>query len=151
MARHTFGLAVGVLAVLAVGSVFAGPLKVRTLGTKSQETIMCPDCKSKVSCAQVGDYTIGLVVDQDNAKLGTGKLIVHVQDKTKKPVEGAKVSVALSMPKHEHAAKPVDLKGGKHGEYSTGIQHLGMPGDYRADVAVVVNGDTVKQAFSFTK
>jgi nitrogen fixation protein FixH len=90
-------------------------------------------------------------VDQDNPKLGTGKLIVHVQDKAKKPVEGAKVTVALSMPKHEHGAKPVELNGGKHGEYSTGIQHLGMPGDYRADVAVVVNGDTVKQAFSFAK
>lgn len=151
MKRNTFGIAAGLMALVAAGSVFASPLKVRTLGTKGQETFMCADCKTKVSCAQVGDYTIGLVVDQDNPKLGTGKLIVHVQDKAKKPVDGAKVTVALSMPKHEHGGKPIALKGGKDGEYTSGIQHLGMPGDYRADVAVVVKGDTVKQAFSFTK
>ena len=151
MKRNTLTLIVGTVAVLAVGSVFASPLKVRTLGTKSQVAFMCADCKTKVACAQAGDYTIGLVVDQDNPKLGTCKLVVHVQDKAKKPVEGAQVAVALSMPKHEHGGKPLSLKAGNPGEYATSIHGIGMAGAYRADVAVTVNGDSVKQAFSFAK
>ena len=148
--KGSFFLA-GLAGALAVSSVVASPLKVRTEGTKSQTVVMCPNCKAKVACAQVGDYNVGLLVDQDNPKLGTGKLVVHVQDKAKKPVEGAKVEVTLSMPKHEHGSKPIALKAGKPGEYAAPIQNLGMAGAYRADVAVTVDGDTVKQAFSFSK
>lgn len=151
MKRTLTTLLGGVLAVVTLGSVAAAPLKVKTQGTKSQTSFMCPDCKSKVTCAQAGDFIIGLVVDQDNPKLGTGNLVVHVQDKAKKPVDNAKVSVALSMPKHGHGRKPIVLKSRGHGEYAAQVQGLNMSGAWQAVVEVNAAGDVVRQTFSFAK
>lgn len=130
----------------------AGPLKVATKGTKSQSVFMCPDCKTNVSCAKVGDYIVGLVVDVENPKLGTGQLVAHVQDARKKSVNDAKVVVKLSMPVHKHSAKPIALKSRGDGEYAAKTNTLGMSGGWLAEVAVTPkSGDTVKQLFAFTK
>jgi hypothetical protein len=55
MMERRVGLLNLAIALLAASTVVAAPLNVRTLGTKGQETFMCADCKSKVSCAHVGD------------------------------------------------------------------------------------------------
>lgn len=145
-------LATAGAAVLLATAVVASPLKVQTPGTKSQTVLMCEDCKSKVACARVGDYTIGLTVDLENPKLGTGRLAVHVQDRQKKPVTDARVTVALAMPDHKHGGKPVSLTHDRHGMYSASTQNLRMPGRYVAEVAVTLaSGDTVKQKFGFTR
>lgn len=139
-------------AVMLAGAALAAPVNVRTEGTKAQTVIMCPDCRSKIACAGVGDYVIGLSVDLENAKLGSGTLTAHVQDKSKHPVTDAKVSVALSMPDHKHGGKPIAMKHAGHGKYSAAAQHLGMTGRYRAEVSVKTAGDdTVKQVFSFSR
>jgi hypothetical protein len=151
MTRTIFGAAT-LAAVVAAGAVAAGPLKVTTPGAKSQSVLMCEDCKSKVACAKAGDYTVGLGVDQDNPKLGGGRITVHVRDAAKNPVSDAKVTVALSMPEHQHGGKPVALKHQGHGKYVATVNNLGMSGTYKADVAVTTSGgDTVKQSFGFTK
>ena len=151
MRRNALTLLGGALAVAALSSVAAAPLKVKTVGTRGQTSFMCPDCKSKVTCAQAGDFIIGLVVDQDNPKLGTGNLVVHVQDKAKKPVNNARVSVTLSMPKHGHGKKPMVLKSRGHGEYASQVQGLNMSGAWQAVVEVSAAGDVVRQTFSFAK
>jgi hypothetical protein len=143
---------VGAFAALMLNSAGATPLKVKTHGTKSQSVFMCADCKSKVSCAKVGDYIVGLVVDVDSPKLGGGQLVAHVQDADKHPVNDAKVVVTLSMPAHKHAGKPIALKSRGHGEYAAKTNTLGMSGGWLATVAVTPkSGDTVKQVFAFAK
>lgn len=141
----------GALALVAAGSAAASPLKVRTEGPGAQTSIMCPDCKTRVTCAQAGDFRIGLVVDEDNPKLGTANLVAHVHDKNKKPVDNAKVSVTLSMPKHGHGKKPIALKSRGHGEYAAPVQGLNMSGAWKAVVEVNQAGDIVRQSFGFTK
>jgi len=137
---------------LLATAAFAGPVKVVTKGTKSQNVFMCPDCKTNVSCARVGDYIIGLAVNIENPKLGTGKLVAHVQDAHKQAVNDAKVAVTLSMPEHKHGGKPIALKSRGHGEYAATTNALGMSGAWRAEVAVTPkSGDTVKQVFAFSK
>ncbi|MBM3457431.1 MAG: hypothetical protein FJX77_02690 [Armatimonadetes bacterium] len=136
----------------AAGTALAAPVNVRTEGTKSQTVVMCPDCHKKSACAQVGDYVVGMSVDLDNAKLGTGRLVAHVQGKDKTPVADAKVSVAISMPDHKHGGKPLELKQDRKGHYIGTSNRLGMAGRYRAVVSVTpAGGDTVKQAFTFTR
>jgi hypothetical protein len=128
---------------------WATPLKVRT--SKGQQVIMCPDCSAKLACAKAGDFFIGFDADLENPKTGAATLAVHVQDKEKKPVKDAKVSVALSMPEHEHGSKPIALKHRGHGRYFAPAR-LVMPGGWRAEVSVTTSGgDTVKQVFSFSK
>lgn len=142
--------ALGAVLTLAAAA-YAGPLKVRTNGTKSQSVTMCPDCKEKISCAKVGDYTIGFSADLDNVKTGAAKVAVHVRDKADKPVDDAKVVAVVNMPKHGHQPKTLTLKNAGHGMYSTTAQ-LQMPGAWQADVEVTpASGDTVKQSFSFSK
>ncbi|MFN3653366.1 MAG: FixH family protein [Armatimonadota bacterium] len=149
--RYVNIVALAATAILA-GAAFAAPMKVRTAGTKSQSILMCEECQAKMSCAQVGDYLIGLNVDLENPKLGAGKIVAHVQDKQKQPVTNAKVTVALSMPDHKHGGKPITLKHESHGKYVAKSNRLGMSGNYRAEVAVKTSGgETVKQVFSFTK
>jgi hypothetical protein len=151
MTRSILGAAT-LAAMVAAGAVVAGPLKVTTPGAKSQSVLMCEDCKSKITCAKAGDYIVGLTVDQDSPKLGNGRVTVHVRDTAKNPVADAKVTVALSMPKHEHGGKPVALKHQGHGKYVATVNNVGMSGAYKADVAVTTSGgDTVKQSFSFAK
>lgn len=151
MKRNLMGLLGGVIAVASLGSALAAPVPVKTLGTKSQTSFMCPDCKSKVACAQAGDFRIGLVVDVDNPKLGTGMLVAHVSDKHQKPVDNAQVTVTLSMPKHGHGKKPIALKSKGDGEYTASVQGLGMTGQWNALVDVNVGGDRVHQTFAFTR
>jgi len=144
-------LAVAAAAVLAASAALAAPLQVRSLGTKSQTTEMCPNCKDKVTCAKAGDYTIGFHPELETPKTGGAKIGVHVKDKAGKPVDDAKVVVKLSMPKHEHDIAPLDLKSAGKGWYETKTQ-LQMPGGRKADVEVTPkSGDTVKQSFSFSK
>lgn len=145
-------LALLTVALALAGAALAAPLKVRSLGTKSQQVEMCPNCKDKVTCAKVGDYTIGFLPDLENPKTGSGKVSVHVKDKAGKPVDDAKVSVALSMPKHGHKKKePLTLKSTGSGWYSTPTT-LVMPGGWQADVVVTpASGDKVSQSFSFAK
>lgn len=150
MKTRTLLLTAVTLGALTVGIAGASPLKLKTEGTKSQTVTMCADCKAKVTCAQVGDYIVGLVVDQENPKLGTGNLVVHVKNAAKEPVKDAKVVVNLTMPEHKHALKPFTLKHDAHGKYFTTIKDLKMPGAWKAEVAVTpANGDTVKQVFTF--
>jgi nitrogen fixation protein FixH len=136
---------------LAAAAASAGPLKVRTLGTKSQQVVMCPDCNEKISCAKAGDYTIGFDADLDSPKTGAPKVAVHVKDQAGKPVEDAKAVATLTMPRHEHGKKPITLKNTGHGRYEAPTQ-LVMPGTWQTDVEVTpAGGDTVKQSFSFSK
>lgn len=145
-------LTAAALALLVAGAALAAPMKVRTEGTKSQAVIMCKDCSAKAACAKAGDYLVGLTVDLQSPKHGTGRIVAHVQDKGKQPVTDAKVTVALSMPDHKHGGKPIVLKHEGHGKYAIGTNRLEMGGRYRAEVAVTTaGGDTVKQVFSFTK
>jgi len=113
---------------------------------------MCADCKGKLSCAKVGDYTIGLDANLENAKLNTTSLSVHVLDTDKSPVTDAKVVATLSMPNHKHGSnKPVTLKHAGHGRYVTNTS-LVMTGSWRAAVAVTPSGgDTIKQTFVITR
>src|SRR4051812_4489050 len=111
---------------LVASLALAGPLKVHTLGTKSQQTEMCPNCKEKVTCAKAGDYTIGFLPDLDSPKTGGAKVAVNVKDKAGKPVDDAKVVVALSMPKHGHKKDSLALKSTGHGWYESKTQ-LVMP------------------------
>jgi hypothetical protein len=149
---NTARLCASLGAVLALtAAAYASPLKVRTNGTKSQNVTMCPDCKEKISCAKVGDYTIGFSADLDNVKTGTSKVAVHVRDNADKPEDDAKVEAVNSKPKHGHQPKAHTLKNAGHGMYSTTTQ-LQMPGAWQADVEVIpAGGDTVKQSFSFSK
>jgi hypothetical protein len=150
--KHYSTLAIAVTTVGLASAAFALPLKVRTEGTKSQSTVMCADCKTKVSCAQVGDYVLGLTVDLESGKVGNGRLIVHVQDKAKAPVTDAKVVANLSMPEHKNAGKALTLKHQAHGQYQSNTNLLNHPGAYRVEVAVTpASGDTVKQVFTFSK
>ena len=151
MKRNLITLMGLTLAGLAATAGLASPVQVRTAGTKGQHTFMCPDCKTKVACAQVGDYRIGLVVDVDNPKLGTGKVVAHVQDKNKKPVNDAAVTATLSMPDHKHALEPLTLKSRGKGEYAAPVHGLGMTGGWNALVEVNVGGDKVHQTFSFAR
>jgi hypothetical protein len=138
-------------AVLLVAVGIASPLKVRTLGSKSQQVVMCPDCNEKITCARVGDYTVGFDADLDSPKSGAATVAVHLKDKTGKPVNDAGVVATLTMPKHEHGKKPLTLKNTGHGRYEATTQ-LVMSGGWRADVEVTpAGGDTVKQSFSFSR
>jgi hypothetical protein len=140
-----------ICALYVASVVVASPLKVRTLGTKAQTVEMCPDCKSKLSCAQVGDYTLGFKADLESPKSGITTLDVHVQDAAGNPVETAKVVVTATMPGHGHGQKPLTLKGAGHGRYTAKTIFV-MPGAWRAAVAVTpVTGDTVRQSFSFSR
>jgi len=139
------------LTALTTMAAIAGPMNVKTKGTKSQTVAMCPDCKSKITCAKVGDYTIGLAVDQEYPKLGKGKVYVHVKSGDQ-PVTDAMVEVALSMPNHHHASKPLALKHETHGRYVGATTGLNMTGAYAAEVKVTpAGGDVVKQSFTFAK
>jgi hypothetical protein len=150
MKRNTLFLIPALTALTAVSAV-AVPMNVKTKGTKAQTVAMCPDCKTKISCAKVGDYTIGLAVDQEYPKLGKGKVFVHVK-KGDEPVTDAKVELALSMPNHHHADKPLTLKHEAHGRYVGSTAGLNMTGAYAADVTVTpAGGDAVKQSFTFAK
>lgn len=151
MKRNLLTVLGGALAVVGISGAMASSIPVKTAGTKSQTSFMCANCKTKVACAQAGDFRIGLVVDIDNPKLGTGKLVVHVQDKDKAAVDNAKVSVTLSMPKHGHTKKPINLKSNGEGEYAAQVQGLQMPGGWNALVEVNVDGDAVHQAFVFSR
>lgn len=138
-------------AVLLAGAVAAAPLQVRTYGSKSQQVVMCPDCKEKIACAKVGDYSVGFDADVENTKTGAARVAVHVKDKAGKPVDDAAVTVTLTMPKHAHGKKPLELKSAGHGRYETATI-LGMAGGWKADVQVKpATGDTVTQAFSFAR
>lgn len=148
--KHTITLAVSAVVLLVTAGV-ASPLKVRTHGTKSQQVIMCAECKENITCAKVGDYTIGFHADLDNPKTGAAKVAVHVKDKAGKSVDNAKVAVTLTMPKHKHGKKPLTLKSTGHGRYEAPTL-LVMPGAWSATVEVTpASGDTVKQSFSFSK
>ena len=150
MKRNLFPVAVGLTALLA-GSLAASPLKVKTLGARSQTVVMCPNCKEKITCAKAGDYTIGFDADLDNPKLGSGRIAVHVKDAAGKPVSNAKVAVKLSMPGHGHEPRTVALKSAGHGRYAANTR-LVMPGGWNAEVQVTpASGDTVKQSFAFSK
>jgi len=150
--KHVTTLGAALLALTVTGAAFALPLKVRTAGTKAQHVIMCPDCKSKVACATAGDYTIGLSVDLEGPKVGTGRLVVHVQDKTKAPVTGAAVVATVSMPEHKSAGKRITLKHDRHGRYLGSTNAMGHTGAYRLEVAVTpAGGDTVNQVFTFRR
>lgn len=151
MKTGTFAALAMAVGVLALNAALAAPLKTRTLGAKSQQVKMCPDCKEKITCAKAGDYTIGFDADLDSPKTGAAKVAVHVLDKAGKPVENAKVTATVSMPQHGHGKKPLTLKSTGHGRYEADT-NLMMPGAWRADVEVTpASGDTVKQAFSFSK
>jgi nitrogen fixation protein FixH len=139
----------GLVAVLA-SSVLASQVRVRTKGAKSQSVQMCADCKKKITCAAAGDYLIGLTADVGNTKVGTSTFVVHVLDKAKKPVTDAEVSIALDMPKHKHSIDPIVAKHISHGKY-VATNNGGMPGAWVATVSVAVGGDTVKQAFTFSR
>ena len=139
----------GLVAVLA-SSVLASQVRVRTKGAKSQSVQMCADCKKKISCAAAGDYLIGLSVDLENPKVATGTFVVHVLDKTKKPVTDADVSIQLDMPKHKHEIDPLEAKHVSHGKH-VATTRVGMPGTWIATVSVGMGGDTVKQAFTFSR
>jgi hypothetical protein len=140
------------VALLLTSVALAAPLKVKTQGAKSQVVTMCPDCKDKITCTKLGDYTIGFDADLVNGKLNTTEISVHVQDAAKNPVTDAKVITTLSMPNHKHGAnKPLSLKHVGHGRYSTRTS-LVMTGAWRAAVAVTpASGDTIKQTFVITR
>jgi hypothetical protein len=140
------------VALLLTSAVLAGPLKVKTQGTKSQAVTMCAECKGNVSCAKAGDYTIGLNANLENDKLNSTSLSVHVLDTAKNPVTDAKVAATLSMPNHKHGGnKPLTLKHTGHGRYVANTK-LVMTGAWRAEVAVTpASGDTVKQTFVITR
>lgn len=143
---RVLGLGLALSAVAAIAS----PVRVHTLGTKSQAVEMCPDCKSKVACAQVGDYRIGLSGDLP-AKQGSGSFTVHLQDKSGKPVPNAKVEVTFSMPKHGHSMT-VPAKHRRMGEYVATSNRLSMPGGWEVEVrALLEGGDTVKQRFAYSR
>lgn len=149
MKTGTFGALAMAVGVLSLNTALAAPLKTHTLGAKSQQVKMCPECKQKITCAKAGDYTIGFDADLDNPKTGAAKVAVHVLDKAGKPVENAAVVATISMPKHGHGKKPLPLKSAGHGRYEA-TTNLTMPGAWRADVEITpASGDTVKQAFSF--
>jgi nitrogen fixation protein FixH len=145
----TLGSAV---ALLLASVALASPLKVKSQGSKSQTVTMCAECNEKITCAKVGDYTIGLDADLENAKLNSTVLSVHVQDEAKNPVTDAKVVATLSMPHHKHGSnKPLTLKHTGHGRYVANTK-LVMTGAWRAEVAVTpASGDTVKQTFIITR
>ncbi|MGV3722615.1 MAG: FixH family protein [Actinomycetota bacterium] len=145
----TIALAV---ALLLTSAALASPLKVKTQGTKSQTVTMCAECKGKVSCAQVGDYTIGLDANLEYAKLNSTVLSVQVLDTARNPVTDARVVATLSMPNHKHGSnKPLTLKHAGHGRYIANTK-LVMTGAWRAEVAVTpASGDTVKQTFVITR
>jgi hypothetical protein len=150
--KTSHALAAMAAVALLAGAAVGGPLKVRTHGTKSQNVVMCAECKAEVQCARVGDYIIGLTADLENPKLGSGRLTAHVQDSDNRPVTDASVRVTLSMPDHRHRSKTVALKHWGHGQYVTTAPRLRMSGRYDAEVAVTLaGGDTVKQVFSFTR
>jgi nitrogen fixation protein FixH len=142
-------VSVGLVAAVA-SSVYAGEVRVRTSGAKSQSVQMCADCKKKVTCAAAGDYLIGLSVDTGNTKVGNGTFVVHLLDKSKKPVTNAEVSIKLDMPKHKHSIDPIEAKHVSHGKYVANT-NLGMGGAWTAVVSAEIGGDTVKQAFTFSK
>jgi hypothetical protein len=140
-------------AVVLLGSAaVTSPLRIRTRGARSQQVIMCPDCREKVTCVTAGDHLIGLDVNLDNPKTGGAVVAVHVMDKEKKPTRDAKVKLTLSMPGHGHRRREaLTLRHTGHGRYESATVIV-MPGAYQADVAVTVaGGDTVKQSFSFSK
>ena len=112
---------------------------------------MCANCKDKVSCAKVGDYTIRFTANMENPESGNGKIAVDVKDKSGKPVDDATVVVKLSMPKHGHDIEPLALKHTSVGWYEA-PRALVMPGAWQAEVTVTTKGgDKVNQAFSFTR
>ncbi len=131
---------------------FAGPLKVRTHGGKSQQVMMCPDCNAKLACAAVGEYHLGLDVNVDSPKTSGAVVAVHVMDKDKKPVRDAKVTLDLSMPGHGHRSREtLKLRHTGDGRYEAATAIV-MPGAYQADVrATLAGADTVKQSFSFSR
>jgi hypothetical protein len=140
-----------VLLVLA-GSAAASPLRVRTAGTKSQLVVMCPDCSQMITCAQMGDYLVGLSADLENPKFGLARFNLRVTDKDGAPVSNAKVALVLSMPEHGHASKPFTAKRAGKGKYVASTNALVMQGAWRAEVALTtLKGDTVKQVFTFTR
>ena len=149
--KRTMMLAVSA-AVLLVTAGVAGPLRVRTRGGKSQQVIMCPDCKDKLTCAAAGDYLVGLDVNLDSPKTGAAVVAVHVMNKDKTPVTDAKVKLALSMPGHGHRRREaLGLRHTGHGRYEAATTIV-MQGAYQADAAVTLaGGDTVKQSFSFSR
>lgn len=151
MVRLTVPRVAAVMSLLATVA-WSSPLQVKTLGTKSQVITMCPDCKEKITCATVGDYTIGFDADLENSKLGTATVAVHLLDKAKKPVKDAAVFVTLTMPNHKYqTSKPITLKHAGHGRYVAST-HLTMTGSWRAAVEVTpASGDSVKQVFVFTR
>ncbi len=139
------------VSLVALNVSSSSPLKTRTLGTKSQEVVMCPDCREKIACAKAGDYTIGFDADLDSPKTGSGKVAVHVKDAAGNPVENAAVTVTLTMPDHKHGKAPLKLKSVGHGRYQTATQ-LVMPGAWKATVEVrPAGGDTIKQVFTFAR
>jgi hypothetical protein len=139
------------VSLVSLQAALAAPLKTRTLGTKSQQVVMCPDCSEKIACAKAGDYTIGFDADLDSPKTGAAKVAVHVKDAAGNPVENAVVTVNLAMPDHQHGKAPLKLKSVGHGRYQAATQ-LVMPGGWKATVEVKpATGDTVKQTFSFIR
>ena len=138
--------------LLLVTAGAASPLRVRTRGARSQQVIMCPDCKERVTCVTAGDYQVGLDVNLDNPKTGAAVFAVHVRDAARNPVPNARVRVALTMPQHRHPGREaLSLRHTGHGRYEVATTVV-MPGAYRADVTVgLPGGDAVRQSFSFSR
>jgi hypothetical protein len=148
-----YGLNLSVL-LLATAPAFAlaTPLKVQPVGGASQQVIMCPQCGTPIACAKAGDVTLAFTADlQDPAILGYVRVMVRVTDKAGKPVDDAKVKVALRMTEHWHELTPpltVDSQG--NGLYAATTGRLGTPGTWYAELRVTTpKGDTVTQRFSF--
>lgn len=129
--------------------VLASPLKVSTADSEAQMMLRCPHCNMPLAGAKTGDYTLGFAADLENPKLGNARLIVNVADKSGAPVNGAKVTVTLSMPEHGHGLRPLTAKGHGNGRYWV-VTNLAMGGTWNAEVAVTTpKGDTAKQVFTF--
>jgi hypothetical protein len=132
-------------AILLMTASSASPLKVRTLGSKAQQVVICPECSEKLSCAKVGDYLIGLDVNLDSPKTGAATVSVHLMDQNKKPVTDAKATLALSMPSHGHKRELLHLRNSGHGRFEAATVIV-MPGAYQADVEVSpAGGDRIRR------
>jgi hypothetical protein len=130
----------------------AAPLKVEPVGGETQRVIMCPKCEAPIACAKAGDYTLAFTADlQDPALLRFVRLAVRVTDSKGKPVNDAKVKVALWMADHPHEVSPpmaVDSQG--NGLYAVSTGRLAMGGIWYAEVRLSTpRGDTVTRQFRF--
>ena len=140
------------MALVLAGSAAASPLRVRTAGTASQMVVMCPDCSQMITCAQMGDYLLGLSADLENPKFGQARFRIRVSDQNGAPVNNAKVTLVLSMPQHGHRSKPLAARSEGKGRYVAATNALVMQGAWRAEVALTTpKGDTVKQVFTFAR